>query len=112
MNDESLPEEDELLDRCMEFSALLTHKGLKNERDVLFEFIHQAVMLRIKDEIERGNYSGYPTLHECVEELDMNPRTLDRESKVFVTLQEMFINKVLRELKRKNALTMVGGRMA
>lgn len=110
--EDTLPEEDELLDRCMEFTSLLTHKGLKDERNLLFEFIHQAVMLRIGQELEQRQYSGYPTLHECVRALGMNRNTLDVESKVYVTVQEMFVNKVLMELKKKGALTMFGGKMA
>lgn len=111
-NVEMLPEEDELMDRCMEFASLLTHKALKSERDVLFEFIHQGVMLRMKDDLKKKKYSGYPTLHECVTELNVSQDVLDVECKVVVTIQEMFVNKVLLELKRKGALAMIGGRMA
>lgn len=110
--EETLPEEDELLDRCMEFSSLLTHKGLKNDRDVLFEFIHQAVMLRIEEELNVRKYTDYPTLHECVRQLGVKASTLDIEAKLYVTVQEMFVNKVLMVLKKKGALTMFGGKMA
>lgn len=109
---EMLPEEDELLDRCMEFTSLLTHKGLKSERDILFEFIHQAVMLRIGEDIKKKKMSGYPTLHECVKSLGLDPNMLDIEGKVTVTVQEMFVNRVLGELRKKGALSMIGGRMA
>jgi hypothetical protein len=110
--EDTLPEEDELLDRCMEFSSLLTRSGLKNDRDVLFEFIHQAVMLRIKEELRVRKYTGYPTLHECLKDLGLKANTLDIEAKVYVTVQEMFVNKTLMELKKKGALTMFGGKMA
>ena len=110
--DNMLVEEDELLDRCMEFASLLTHSHLKPERDVLFEFIHTAVMMRIKEQVAKENFTRYPTLHECMIELGVNPDKLVLVSRNYVRVQQRFVNKVLEELKKKGSLSMIGSRYA
>ena len=101
------PEEDELLDRCMEFTDLITHRGLKPERDNLFDFIIQAVRLRAEDELTEYGETQYPLLQEVVP-----AERLRAEGNVYSGEQQIYVNKVLQVLKNKRAVSMGGPKFA
>jgi len=106
-NDDSPPQEDELMDRCQEFCDLITHRGLKDEKDALFQFIIQATRLRAEEELVEEGMTDWPLLQEVV------PATrLREEGTVFTGEQEIFVNKVLQVLKNKNAVSMGGSKYA
>lgn len=106
-DNEILPEEDELMDRCLEFTSLITHKELKNERDALFGFIALTSRMRARDELERYGYTKYPILQDVAD-----PERLDDEAHTFSGEQERFVNLVLEALHDKKAIMMAGSRFA
>lgn len=106
-DDETLPEEDELMDRCLEFTDLITHQGLKPERDALFHFIIQTTRLRAEEELAENGETDYPLLQEVVPY-----KRLRNEGTIFSGEQEMFVNKVLQVLKTRKAISMGGARYA
>ena len=106
-DEDSLPEEDELLDRCLEFMNLITHSGLQREKDNLFEFIAQACLLRAEEEIVEYGYTDYPLLQDV-----MPYMRLRRMRTVFSGEQQIYVNKVLLVLKKKGAVSMGGPKFA
>lgn len=106
-NENVLPEEDELMDRCLEFTSLITHKSMKDERDALFQFIAQASRLRAEKEINLYGYTKYPVLPMVV------PLSrLKNQSMIYSGEQELFVNKILEVLKDKKTVSMGGSRYA
>lgn len=106
-DDDSLPEEDELLDRCLEFMDLITHRGLKIEKDNLFEFIIQAVRLRAEEELVEDGETDWPLLQEFIP-----AERLRHEGTIFSGEQQLFVNKILQVLKNKRAISMGGAKYA
>lgn len=106
-NDDSPPEEDELMNRCHEFVDLITHRGLKIEKDNIFEFIIQASRLRAEEEITENGYTDYPLLQEFISQ-----DRLREEGTIFSGEQQIIVNKILQVLKRKRAITMGGDKFA
>ena len=106
-DDDSLPEEDELLDRCLEFMDLITHRGLKIEKDNLFEFIIQACRLRAEEELVEDGYTDWPLIQEFIP-----AERLRLEGTIFSGEQQLVVNKVLMVLKNKRAVTMGGSKYA
>ena len=106
-NNDILPEEDELMDRCLEFTNLVTHKSMKTERDALFQFIVITAGSRGECELKRDGYTKYPLLYEFSPE-----RQLDEQNAVYSIEQERFVNKVLEALRDKKSVTMAGSRFA
>ena len=106
-DDDSLPEEDELLDRCLEFMDLITHRGLKIEKDNLFEFIIQACRLRAEEELVEDGYTDWPLIQEFI-----SAERLRLEGTIFSGEQQLVVNKVLMVLKNKRAVTMGGSKYA
>jgi len=107
MDDDVLPEEDELMDRCMEFTNLITHKAMKDERDALFHFIAMASGMRAKEELRLASYTDYPTLYDvCPAE------RLEAQHIIYTGEQERFVNLVLQVLKKKKTISMTGSRYA
>jgi len=106
-DDDSLPEEDELLDRCLEFMDLITHRGLKIEKDNLFEFIIQACRLRAEEELVEDGYTDWLLIQEFIP-----AERLRLEGTIFSGEQQLVVNKVLMVLKNKRAVTMGGSKYA
>ena len=106
-DEDSPPEEDELLNRCLEFTDLITHRGLKIEKDNMFEFIIQACRLRAEDELVENGYTDWPLLQEVVP-----AERLREEGTVFSGEQQIYVNKVLQVLKDKKAISMGGSKFA
>ena len=107
MDEESLPQEDQLMDSCLEFADLITHKNLKYERDNLFEFIVQNVRLRAEEELMEYGYTDYPLLPEVV-----SPKMLTELGTTFSGQQLIYVNKVLLVLKSKRAISVGGSKYA
>lgn len=106
-DDNILPEEDELMDRCLEFTNLITQRSMKPERDALFHFILITTGSRAEAELNRDGYTKYPVLYEVAPE-----EQLDEQNAVYSIEQEKFVNKVLEALRDKKTVTMAGSRFA
>lgn len=106
-DEDSPPEEDELLNRCLAFSELITHGDLKKETDNLFLFIAQACRLRAEEELVEYGYTDYPLIQEV-----MPAKRLREEGSAFNGEQQIYVNKVLQVLKNKRAITMGGSKFA
>ena len=106
-NEDILPEEDELMDRCLEFTGLITHRSMKEERDALFQFIAQASRLRAEKEMYLYGYTKYPVLPMVVPLV-----RLINQSMIYSGEQELFVNKVLEVLKDKKTVSIGGSRYA
>jgi len=105
--DDTLPEEDELMDRCLEFTNLITQRSMKAERDSLFQFIVITAGSRAEAELKRDGYTKYPNLYEVSPE-----EQLEDQGAVYSIEQERFVNKVLEVLRDKKRVTMAGSRFA
>lgn len=101
------PEEDELMDRCIEFCYLITQRSKKLERDALFQFIAQASRLRAEKELLLYGYTKYPVLPMVVP-IDR----LKNQGMLYTGEQELFVNKILEVLKEKRSISMGGSRYA
>lgn len=106
-DDDILPEEDELMDRCLEFTSLITQRSMKSERDALFHFIVITTGGRAETELKRDGYTKYPVLYEIASE-----EQLDEQNATYSIEQERFVNKVLEALRDKKTVTMAGSRFA
>lgn len=106
-DDEILPEEDELMDRCLEFTNLITRPSMKNERDTLFQFIRMTSEGRGRDELRAYGYTKYPSLFDVTS----YPR-LRFQRMLCSGEQQKYVNLVLKALKDKSAISMVGSRYA
>ena len=106
-DDDTLPEEDELMDRCLEFTNLITQRSMKPERDSLFQFIVITTSSRAESELKRDGYTKYPNLYEIAPE-----EQLDEQNACYSIEQERFVNKVLEALRDKKTVTMAGSRFA
>jgi hypothetical protein len=106
-DDEMLPEEDELMDRCLEFTNLVTQKSEKPRRDALFHFIMITSASRAEQELKRDGYTKYPLIYEVVAE-----ERLDGTNAIYSIEQERFVNKILEALREKGSVTMSGSRFA
>jgi hypothetical protein len=108
MSDEdTLPEEDELMDRCLEFMSLVTRLSMKDEREILFRSIYRTSGRRAEAELNRDGYTKYPLVYEVAPE-----EQLDELSQTHTTQQEDFVNRVLETLRDKKTVTMAGSRFA
>jgi len=106
-DDEMLPEEDELMDRCLEFTSLVTQKSGKPQRDALFNFIMITSASRAEQELKESRYTKYPLIYEVVSE-----ERLDETNAIYSIEQERYVNKIMEALKDKRAVTMAGSRFA
>jgi hypothetical protein len=106
-DEDTLPEEDELMDRCLEFTNLITQRSMKSERDALFHFIVITTGSRAEFELKRDSYTKYPVLYEIAPE-----EQLDEQNATYSIEQERFVNKVLEALRDKKTVTLAGSRFA
>jgi len=100
MDDNALPEEDELLDRCLEFVRLITHIGLKNERDALFQFIMNTSRIRAEEELRLVGYTSYPLIQEVAPK-----KRLMNQNRIYTLEQERYVNLVLKSKRDKTKTT-------
>ena len=106
-DDEILPEEDELMDRCLEFTSLVTQPSAKTQRDALFNFIMITSASRAEEELKLRDYTKYPLIGEIA------PASRLKGMKAIYSIeQEKFVNKILGVLKDKSAVSMAGSRYA
>ena len=106
-DNEMLPEEDELMDRCLEFTSLVTRREAKAQRDALFNFIMITGASRAEFELKEYGYTDYPLIGEVAQ-----MKRLKGTKAVYSVEQEQYVNKLLGVLKDKGAVTMAGSRFA
>jgi len=106
-DDDILPEEDELMDRCLEFTSLVTQRSAKVPRDALFNFIMITSASRAEQELKTNGYTKYPLIGEIAP-----AKRLKGMKAVYSVEQEKYVNKILEALKDKSAVTMAGSRYA
>ena len=106
-DDDVLPEEDELMDRCMRFMELIIDPSMKTQSDRMFRLIRTTVAERMMFELNRDDYTKYPSVFEVAS----NER-FENEKKIDQNEQQRYVNKVLEALRDKKTVTMAGSRFA
>ena len=106
-DDDILPEEDELMDRCMRFMELIIDPSMKTQSDRMFRLIRTTVAERLAFELNRDDYSKYPSVFEVA-----SHDRFENQKQVDQNEEQRYVSKVLGALRDKKTVTMAGSRFA
>ena len=106
------PDEDALLDRCLEFINIMTYPSQVDARNILFRSIMTTVGCRIREDL--GKNGGKTAYYKCTlpfiyKSLKADDTILREANSVPSGIQERFVSEVIEVLRKKHAITMVGG---